>query len=129
MEVLPTRLQQHAAMMMVGVEELVGERGDPETPLVVHETKPKALAADQICIVHSARDRVISSIQAEQLSARWGCRYVELADIVLPDFPGAGYSDDIDHDFIARDMLRAVVDVALREAQKCSEDIAASSAS
>lgn len=123
-EVLPTRLQQHASMMMVSVEELAGERGDPETPLVVHEQRPAALAPHQICIVHSSRDRVISSIQAEQLGERWGCRYVELADVVEPDYPGAGYSDDIDHDFLARDMLRSVVDVVLREALRCSEDIA-----
>ena len=113
-ESLPSRAQQYMAMTGEAVEF------DPEPPHIVHLEKPTAISIENISVIHSENDRVISSLLMKQLAETWGCRYVGLLYPDKPDSVHVDWAADVQHDFISRDMLRRVIELTLIELLKVS---------
>lgn len=82
---------------------------DHEEPVVIHSSKPDAIPAEAILCIHAENDRVIHHMQIDQLAERWGCRFVRLKSDVKPDHDNASWANDIQHDFMAKDMLMQVL--------------------
>lgn len=80
-------------------------------PVLIHTTRPESIPPENILCIHSYKDRVIHHLMIQQLAERWECRYVELHSNVVPDNPSAEWADDIQHDFIAKDMLLDVIEM------------------
>jgi hypothetical protein len=78
-------------------------------PIMIHTAPPAAIPSQNILCIHSKRDRVIHPLMIEQLAERWQCRYVELHSLVQPEHPSVEWADDVQHDFIAKDMLCSVI--------------------
>jgi pimeloyl-ACP methyl ester carboxylesterase len=95
------RLQPTYAMVEPGEEPLA-------TPgPIIHATRPQ-LPAEAIRILHARSDSVVSRLQLQSLAESWGVssRCVILDSGVTPDDPESHWAADVQHDFIARDMLR-----------------------
>lgn len=88
---------------------------DPEQPysppVLIHTTRPASIPPENILCIHSYKDRVIHHAMIQQLAERWECRYVELHSNVIPDHPSVEWADDIQHDFIAKDLLLDVIEM------------------
>ena len=102
-EALPSRAQQYMA--------LTGEEiADNEPPNIIHLERPTSIPLQNIAVIHSENDRVISSVQMEQLSRAWGCRYVSMRYPDRADNIHAPWAADVQHDFLSRDMLKSVLE-------------------
>jgi hypothetical protein len=80
-------------------------------PIMIHTTPPVAIPSHNILCIHSKRDRVIHQLMIEQLAERWHCRYVELHSLVQPEHPSVEWADDVQHDFMAKDLLLTVIEM------------------
>lgn len=80
-------------------------------PIMIHTTPPTAIPSQNILCIHSKRDRVIHPLMIEQLAERWQCRYVELHSRVEPEHPSVQWADDVQHDFLAKDLLLNVIEM------------------
>ena len=98
------RLQPAYAMAEPG-EEPVATQGP-----IIHATRPQ-LAVDAIRIVHARSDSVISRLQLQSLAESWGVSSsccVILDSPVTADIPESDWAADVQHDFLARDMLKTL---------------------
>ena len=98
------RLQPAYAMAEPG-EEPVATPGP-----IIHATRPQ-LAVDAIRIVHASSDSVISRLQLQSLAESWGVSSsccVILDSPVTADIPESDWAADVQHDFLARDMLKTL---------------------
>lgn len=89
----------------------VEQQQPPSPPIMIHTTRPPSLPAQNILCIHSRKDRVIHPLMIQQFADSWGCTYVELHSSVVPDHPSVEWADDIQHDFIAKDMLLNVIEM------------------
>lgn len=95
--------------LLFGVDE-----NTPQTPPIMIHTTPPPIPSENILCIHSQRDRVIHHLMIQQLAERWQCRYVELHSPVEPEHPSVGWADDVQHDFMAKDMLLSVIEMTAR---------------
>jgi predicted alpha/beta hydrolase family esterase len=73
--------------------------------IIIHATRPSRLTPDNIHIIHSRRDQVVGEHVVQSLAAAWGVRCRVLKSDVLPDNTGCEWAADVQHDFIALDLL------------------------
>ncbi len=76
--------------------------------------KPSALSADEILIVHSSQDRVISHLQLSQVGEMWGVPTHVLRTVSSADHADSSWSEDVQHDFLASELLPQVYDILFR---------------
>jgi hypothetical protein len=101
----PTEQLRTNEMMFWGDDPL-----DHEEPVIIHSSKPNAIPAEAIMCIHAEHDRVIHYMQIDQLAERWGmCQFVKLTSEVKPDHDNATWANDIQHDFMAKDLLMKVI--------------------
>jgi pimeloyl-ACP methyl ester carboxylesterase len=92
---------------MMGIPDAEHDAQEPAQRVVVHIDKPP-LAAENILLVHSARDAVVHHEQIRQLAQAWGVPYIHLESPARADYY-CSWSDDVQHDFIACDLLKQVL--------------------
>eukprot|EP01038_Epipyxis_sp_PR26KG_P007674 gene7674-10443_t len=74
---------------------------------LIHLDRPRALDPNQIMLIHSDKDRVISHLQIQQLSEFWGgVPYFNLVtNSKAENELYCDWADDVQHDFMALDLL------------------------
>src|SRR4051812_21435831 len=93
---------------------------DSSNIVLIHNTRPSALDPDKILLIHSNKDRVISALQITQLAEMWeipqqNVRILETHSTAETlDLERRQYTewcDDVQHDFIAKELLPTVLDL------------------
>ncbi len=128
-----------AGLVMLGSEnpiERIHERMPSEIEegggVILHLERPKMLRAEDILLIHSNHDRVISHLIIASLAESWKCEdSLRVLDTVSRAEEDEGelcdWGDDVQHDFMALELLPLVIQylgefltkVAMR---KCSEE-------
>jgi hypothetical protein len=113
-EALLSPMQQHYAQMaMMGIEVTPLNEVD-QTQTLINLERPADIPSENILLVHSAHDRIIHPLQIKQLSDSWQCPFIELSYDDRPDDMLVEWADDVQHDFISRDMLKHLLQILLQ---------------
>ena len=84
-----------------------GDGDDSER--VIHVARPTALPSTNILLLHASNDPVISSGSMQHVAERWQVPCRVLVSPARADDPTSAWSADVQHDFIALDLLHGVI--------------------
>ena len=84
-----------------------------EQPVIICTARPPALSPHEILIIHSSHDRVISHLQLSQLADMWCVPVKVLHTVSTADCADAAWAEDVQHDFIAAELLPVVFQTLL----------------
>ena len=97
---------------------------DSSPPIIIHSRCPGGIPPRAILCVHSEHDAVIHHMQIEDLAKRWECKFIRLTSEAKPTHEHVEWAADIQHDFLAKDLIMQVLYYVHRHIDEIEQEIA-----